>query len=163
MEAYWGKLMNIRQAQDTDLDALAVLFDAYRQFYEQTADVERARNFLRARLAQQDSVLLVAVGEAEQLLGFTQLYPTFSSVSTGRIYVLNDLFVASAAHRSGVGRALLNAACEFGAARGALRLSLATAVSNLPAQGLYQAAGWTRNEQFHYFDFALPQQPMDPS
>ena len=74
-------------------------------------------------------------------------------MSAGRIYILNDLFVAPEARRGAVGRGLLEAAAAFGRAQGALRLSLSTARTNAAAQALYEANNWVRDEQ--YFDYSL--------
>lgn len=77
---------------------IAPLFDAYRQFYGQTPDLEGARQFLFERLQGGESVIF-AVMEGENALGFTQLYPSFSSVSMKPIWILNDLFVVEKARR----------------------------------------------------------------
>ncbi|MCA1715231.1 MAG: GNAT family N-acetyltransferase, partial [Gammaproteobacteria bacterium] len=71
----------IRRAGPGDLDALAPLFDAYRQFYGQPADLQRAHDWLRERLQRNESVVLMAERNGA-VLGFTQLYPMFSSVRT---------------------------------------------------------------------------------
>jgi ribosomal protein S18 acetylase RimI-like enzyme len=146
-------MTTIRQASAADAALVAPLFDAYRQFYGKPAEPELALRFIGDRLAKGESTIFVAVGETGEALGFTQLYPSFSSVSAGRIYVLNDLFVAPQARRGAVGRKLLEAAAQFGREQGALRLSLSTARSNAAAQALYEAGGWARDEQ--YYDYAL--------
>ncbi|MGO4780223.1 GNAT family N-acetyltransferase, partial [Lysobacter sp. 2RAB21] len=91
-----------------------------------------------------DSVLLLAALDGHDGAGFTQLYPTFSSVRAARVWVLNDLFVEPQARRRGVAQALLDAAAEFARADGAARLELETNHDNLTAQALYDAAGWQR-------------------
>ena len=83
----------IRRATDADIARVAPLFDAYRSFYGQPPDIARADAFLRERLARGESALLLAERDGEAL-GFTQLYPLFSSVRTARLWLLNDLFVA---------------------------------------------------------------------
>ncbi len=140
----------IRQAVLADLDSLALLLDAYRQFYKQPADIEGARAFLRARFEHGQSVLFVAEKEG-QAVGFTQLFPTFSSVLMQRVFVLNDLFVAPQARRTGTGRALLEAAANHAHALGAARLSLITAIDNLPGQALYESCGWVREQKFYTY------------
>src|SRR5881392_3693270 len=105
-------MTTIRRADLADLPALAPLFDAYRRFYGQPGDVPRADAFLRERLARGESVALLAERDGD-IVGFTQLYPLFSSVRTSRLWLLNDLFVAEHARRSGVARALLDAAATF--------------------------------------------------
>jgi GNAT superfamily N-acetyltransferase len=99
--------ITIRQAVLADLDAVVTLFDAYRQFYGQPSDAEAARTFLQARFEHGQSVMLLAESQG-QAVGFTQLYPSFSSVSMARVFVLNDLFVALTARRLGVGRSLVD-------------------------------------------------------
>lgn len=147
----------IRQATVHDLDAVVPLFDAYRQFYRQPADPERARWFLAQRFAHHESVILLALDESGDAVGFTQLYPLFSSISATRKYLLNDLYVVPAARRTGAARQLVVAAAEFARANGAASLSLSTAVDNLAAQALYESLGWTRDEGFYEYNLALPE------
>lgn len=132
---------------------MAVLFDGYRQFYGRTGDFGAAREFLRSRFDHGESVLFIAHDE-KAALGFCQLYPSFSSVSMARTFVLNDLFVLEQARRKGVGAQLLAAASDFAHSLGAVRLTLSTAISNVAAQALYESAGWKRDEQFHVYHFA---------
>ncbi len=148
-------LPTTRLASLADLDALAPLMDAYRQFYEQPADLARARAYLGERMARGECVVYAALGASRELIGFTLLYPSFTSVGTGRIFVLNDLFVTPAARGTRTGAALLEAAKAHARAAGALRLSLRTAHDNLRAQGVYERNGWKRDERFRQYDFAL--------
>ena len=143
--------ISVRRAGADDLDALASLFDAYRQFYAQPADLARARTFLSERISRDESVLLLAE-HAGAAAGFVQLYPLFSSVRTGRLWTLNDLFVAPHARRLGVARALLRAACAHGRATGALGLQLETTHDNRHAQALYRSEGWQDGDTlwFHH-------------
>src|SRR5512133_197515 len=97
--------ITVRRAVAADADTLAPLFDAYRTFYGKPADLDGARRFLAERLSRGESVVFLAFDGAEAV-GFTQLYPSFSSASMARIFVLNDLFVAPAGRRRGVGAAL---------------------------------------------------------
>ena len=142
-------MTNIRRATLEDLDLIAPLFDGYRRFYGQAADVPRAREFLRERLANNESTILVAM-RGEEAVGFTQLYPIFSSVRTARTWLLNDLFVADTARRGGVARALLDAAADFAREQGAAGLMLETMRDNAPARALYVAAGWHEDDTQWY-------------
>jgi len=146
--------ISTRQAVLTDLEPLSVLFDAYRRFYEQPADLQGARAFLRERMHHQQSVLFLA-HDGETPVGFTQLYPSFSSAAMARTFVLNDLYVAEAARRRGVGAKLLQAAAAYARTVGAVRLTLSTALTNRPAQTLYAAEGWKRDETFMVFHLKL--------
>jgi GNAT superfamily N-acetyltransferase len=127
-----------------DLAVLVELFDGYRQFYGQASDPSRAEDFLGERMARGESVILLA-RLGGQAAGFVQLYPIFSSVHTARVWLLNDLFVATTARRQGVARALLVGAGDFARADGARGLQLETGRDNIEAQQLYEACGWRRD------------------
>ena len=146
--------ITVRQAVLADLDALAPLFDRYRQFYGGASDVNAARRFLLARFDHGESILMLAHADGEPV-GFTQLYPSFSSLSMARIYVLNDLFVAETARRKGVGNALLDASATLARTLGAATLTLSTAVDNVKAQALYERNGWQRDTAFYNYDLRL--------
>ncbi|HET7780633.1 MAG TPA: GNAT family N-acetyltransferase [Rudaea sp.] len=147
--------ISIRHATVHDLDAIVPLFDAYRGFYGRASDPAGARAFLAERFAHHESIIFLAHDEAGGAIGFTQLYPVFSSVSCTRKYLLNDLFVAPAVRRGGAGRALLIAAADFARAQGAASLSLSTGVNNATAQRLYESLGWTRDESYYEYNFVL--------
>jgi ribosomal protein S18 acetylase RimI-like enzyme len=144
----------VRQATILDLEQLVPLFDGYRQFYGRASDLRAAREFLLARFKNDESTVFIA-HEGVGAIGFTQLYPSFSSISLARIFILNDLFVYEQARRKGVASALMSAAVMFATASGADRLSLSTAITNDAAQALYQSAGWKRDDQFLVYDLAI--------
>jgi len=147
--------VQVRQATIHDLDTLTVLFDGYRQFYGQPADAERARRFLAERFQHQESLILLAQGAQGEGIGFTQLYPLFSSVRTVRSWLLNDLYVVPQARRRHAATALLTATADLARALGAASLSLSTALDNLPAQALYESMGWQRDRQFCEYTLTL--------
>ncbi|MGB3270619.1 MAG: GNAT family N-acetyltransferase, partial [Rhodanobacter sp.] len=94
--------IHIQPATMADLDTVVPLFDGYRQFYRQPPDLPRARGFLAERIERGESLILLARDDDGAGLGFTQLYPLFSSVRAVRTWLLNDLFVAPSARRRGV-------------------------------------------------------------
>jgi GNAT superfamily N-acetyltransferase len=146
--------MLVKRAAVADLDAVAPLFDAYRRFYGQRSDLPAARAFLEERLRREESVIFVAVedgGPGSEPLGFTQLYPSFSSVSVRRLWILNDLFVRPGGRRGGVGRRLLERAREWAIETDAKGLILATAVGNAAARALYESCGWRRDDDFEHY------------
>jgi ribosomal protein S18 acetylase RimI-like enzyme len=144
-------MISTRPATLADLDSIAPLFDAYRQFYERAPDLALARQYLHARLQNHESAILLALKDA-QVVGFCQLYPTFCSVEAKPIYVLYDLFVVPQVRRSGAGRALLVAAADLAVRNGKVRLDLATARTNRSAQSVYESLGWTRDELFYTYN-----------
>lgn len=142
----------IRRATIEDLSQLAQLFDAYRQLYKQVADVALANTFIADRINKQESIIFVAENTEKQLIGFCQTYPSFCSVMAAKIGVLYDLFVDSAARKTGAGRALMLAAHEYAAKNGMTRLDLSTAKNNLKAQALYESLGWVRDDVFYTYN-----------
>jgi ribosomal protein S18 acetylase RimI-like enzyme len=147
-------VIHIRDASSGDLPALGRLFDEYRQFYKLPTDVARASVYITARLAAGDSVVLVAADDSEQLLGFTQLYPTWCSLLAGSVYVLYDLYVSPRARRCGVARTLLEAAADRARRDGKLRMTLSTAKTNVNAQALYESLGWVRDNEFYVYNLS---------
>jgi ribosomal protein S18 acetylase RimI-like enzyme len=144
----------VRRAQVADAELIAPLFDAYRQFYRQSADLPLSLAFLRERLTLNESIIFVAQDQQGQGIGFTQLYPSFSSSSARRIWILNDLFVTPAARGNGVARQLLDTARNHAVATGAKRLALSTARDN-PAQKLYESVGYERDNVFYHYSLTL--------
>lgn len=145
----------VRQATVVDVDLVAPLFDAYRQFYRKLADLALARKFLLERFQHSESTIFLAIDESGAALGFVQLFPSFSSGAAARILILNDLFVAPEARRAGIGRLLLRAAADYGKAVGAVRITLSTEVTNTSAQALYEYEGWKLQTDFCVYNLAL--------
>ncbi len=137
-----------RLATLADLASIAPLFNAYRQFYEQADDLKAATAFIQERLANAESVIILALDDAQAAIGFCQLYPTFCSVEVAPIYTLYDLFVSSQARRTGAAKALLRAAHAHAAQTGRVRMDLTTARTNFAAQALYESEGWVQDALF---------------
>jgi GNAT superfamily N-acetyltransferase len=140
----------VRQATVADLDLIVPLFDGYRQFYRKPSDLGLARTFLLERFQHNQSIIFIALDQDSVAVGFTQLYPAFSSVSVARIFILNDLFVVPAARRQGIASLLLRVAADFGRAVGAVRL-----ITNESAQSLYESEGWNRDNSFYVYHLPL--------
>jgi GNAT superfamily N-acetyltransferase len=141
--------MIVRRARKKDIEQLSILFDKYRIFYKQKSDVGTARSFLKKRMKRKESVIFVAE-ERNELIGFTQLFPIFSSVNMQRTWLLNDLYVNEKARGIGAGGALLNAAKEFGAETNSKWLLLQTAADNFTAQKVYEKNGWLKETDIFY-------------
>ena len=142
--------VEIVEGSTAHLDQLATLFDGYRSFYEQSSDVDAARAFLLDRLERSESVIFLALGDGEPV-GFTQLYPTFSSVSMKRLWILNDLYVAPAGRRQGVGERLIDAARDLAVDTNAKGVILETAADNVQAQALYEKYGFAKDTEFYRY------------
>jgi GNAT superfamily N-acetyltransferase len=130
--------MEIVLARAEHFEEVVVLFDQYRVFYNQSSDLEAARNFLQERFQTNDSKIFIARRDGCGI-GFTQLYPSFSSVSMKRIWILNDLFVEESHRNQGIAKLLMSAAENYARETGAVRIILATQISNVAAQALYES------------------------
>ena len=147
--------MKISQATVKDVDMIAELFDQYRQFYEQPADLAGCHAYIKARLENGESTIFMAQLENGQAIGFTQLYDSFCSVAMTPIVYLYDLYVAQAHRREGVGRALMARAEQYARKKNASRLTLETGIDNKKAQALYESIGYVRNIEFYGYDFGI--------
>lgn len=147
--------LTVRRAGITDLEPVARLFDGYRVFYEQTSDPDGARSFIGDRLRNGDSVIFLAEDDQGNALGFTQLYPLFSSVRMRAIWLLNDLYVSGDARRRGVGHALMERARRHAQETGAAGLELATARDNEAAKSVYEDLGWKLDTEFDHYSLSV--------
>ena len=147
-----GATFQIRRALADDIDGIAPLFNAYRQFYRWPSDLGLCQLYLRERYERKESVLFVAEMDAT-LLGFVQLYPGFASLAAARPWTLYDLFVAPECRGLGVADGLMATAEAFARADGAVYLLLETAKDNIGAQKLYERRGYQRDTEF--FSYCL--------
>ena len=142
--------MSIQKATLNDLDSLSELFDLYRIFYQQKSDLSGAREFIKERLNNEESVVFIAFYENKPI-GFVQLYPSFSSVSMKRTWVLNDLYVSESVRGKGFGEKLIEKAITFAKDTGAKGILLETNIENVTAQRLYERIGFTKETNHFYF------------
>ncbi len=142
--------MKIIKATIENLDQLIPLFEGYRKFYNQLPNPEVAYKFLSERFKKNDSILFMAFNKNKNAIGFTQLYPTFSSVTMQQTYILNDLYVVPNMRGNKVGENLLNHAKQFTIKNNCKGLTLETDIDN-PAQKLYERLGWEEDTNvLHY-------------
>jgi len=137
--------MEIKRISLAEAGVVTWLFDQYRQFYKQPANPELAEQYIRQRLANNESVIFAAIVDGVPA-GFTQLYPTYSSVRACKNWILNDLYVDNAYRKKGVGEALIKAAREFAKSEGATYVQLETATDNYTAQRLYETIGFEKQD-----------------
>lgn len=151
--------ISVREAGLSDLAQLSGLFDQYRQFQGRPGDLAAARAFLQSRLANRESFVFIAENEG-QAVGFAQLFPSFSSVSLKRVFILNDLFVSESARRTGVASQLLCALEAYAWSKDAARVTLNVARQNPTAQALYEARGWKQDAVFFMYHCHPPVEPQ---
>jgi len=143
-------MVEIIRADASHLEELAVLFDGYRVFYKQKTDLSSAKNFLAERIKKGESVIFAALSEGN-LVGFTQLYPLFSSVSMQRSWLLNDLFVDKSQRGKGVSKMLIDAAKKHTIETRAKGLTLETGKDNFVGNKLYPAVDFILDEDHNYY------------
>lgn len=146
--------MKVITASSDHLRELVPLFDGYRIFYRQASNQDAVKNFLEERFQKKDSVIFIALDDEGNGLGFTQLYPSFSSVFMQRVYILNDLFVSEKARGQGIGEALIEYAKQFAREMGSKGLTLETAIDN-PSQNLYKRLGWVKDTGVNHYSWEI--------
>lgn len=149
--------MEIKRIQPEEWQLVVNLFDQYRVFYKKESDLALAGQFIRERLDNNESVIYVAV-DGEKPVGFTQLYPKYSSARAVKNWILNDLYVDAGYRKQGIGAQLIKQAAEFAKKSEAQFIQLETAVDNYTAQSLYEDLGFIKQppeEEFYLYKLSL--------
>ncbi len=146
-------MVTIRTAVPGDLDQLATLFNGYRIFYRKESDLPGGKEFLEERMQKRESVIYVAE-ENGQLLGFTQLYPLFSSTRMKKAWLLNDLFVLESHRGRKISKQLLERGKQLARETQAAGVSLETEQTNLIGNRLNPSAGFVLNEKNNFYWWA---------
>ncbi|MEJ6493208.1 MAG: GNAT family N-acetyltransferase [Actinomycetes bacterium] len=143
-------MLEIVRAKLADVGDLHPLVEKYRAFYKQPAN-EKTLDYLKSRLVNDEAVVFIARDDSVAV-GFTMLYPTFSTVSLSNVWLLNDLYVDEAGRGRGIASKLMEAAESAAREAGATRVFLRTANDNTTAQSLYEGRGYIQDEVFRRYD-----------
>lgn len=143
--------MKIRQADINDLKPLSILFDSYRVFYRKESNLGEAEHFLKERLTREDSIIYVAEALSNNVVGFLQLYPLFSSTNMKRLWLLNDLFVAPKYRGQGISIGLIDHAKQLAKDTKSAGLMLETEKSNIIGNKLYPKADFKLDTEHNYY------------
>ena len=146
-------MSEVTRVAKSDLTELHVLVEKYRAFYKQVEN-DKTSSFLEQRIANDEAVAFISRVEGKAV-GFTLLYPTFSTVSLSSIWLLNDLYVDESARGQGIATELMEVAESEAKKAGATRVFLRTANDNLPAQALYEGRNWVQDEVFRRYDLVF--------
>ncbi len=149
--------MKIIRIDKTQGNLVFDLFNKYRVFYKQASDIEIAKKFVQQRLDNNESVIFVALSEdTNKPIGFTQLYPKYSSVGVVKNWILNDLYVDEEYRKQGIGEKLIQTAMDFATLNDAKFVELSTAVDNFTAQKLYEHTGFKKLEpETEFFEYRI--------
>jgi ribosomal protein S18 acetylase RimI-like enzyme len=148
--------MKYRKATSKDLDSLSELFDAYRMFYHKSTDLEGAKTFLEERISNKDSEIFIAETIENEIVGFVQLYPLFSSTRMKKYWLLNDLFVHPDARGNGISVALIQKAKTLVEDSNACGVYLETDKTNLIGNKLYPKTGFKLNTTANFYEWTNP-------
>jgi GNAT superfamily N-acetyltransferase len=146
-------MSEVSRATLSDLADLHGLVERYRAFYKQPEN-DKTLSFLEERIGKEEAIAFIARVEG-QAVGFTLLYPTFSTVSLSHIWLLNDLYVEESSRGKGIASELMEVAESAAKSAGATRVFLRTANDNLPAQSLYEGRNWVKDEVFRRYDLVF--------
>ena len=146
-------MITIRKATINDLNLVVELFDKYRVFYEKKSDKLKAEEFLFYRLRLNDSEIFVAENDKNDLVGFVQLYPIFSSTRMQRLWLLNDLYVNKEYRGMGISKLLIESAKELCKQTNACGLILETAKTNSIGNELYPKVGFSLDKEHNYYSW----------
>lgn len=147
--------MIVREVVKNDIQQLSMLFNGYRLFYKKDSDLEGAKTFIEDRLKLQDSSIFICENEKGVLMGFTQLYPLFSSTRMKKLWLLNDLFVDKAFRGQGISKLLINRAKQLVKDTNACGFILETGKTNEVGNHLYPSVGMTRNITANFYEWNL--------
>ena len=144
--------MKVREAKLSDLKNLSVLFNSYRMFYGKKFDLKVAEEFLRSRMEKKDSKIFVCDFNNE-LSGFVQLYPLFSSTRVSKYWLLNDLYVDVNKRGKGFSKFLIERSKELVIESKACGMMLETEKSNDIGNKLYPSTGFKKNELSNFYEW----------
>ncbi|HFK5586593.1 TPA: N-acetyltransferase family protein [Elizabethkingia anophelis] len=142
--------MMIRFATLQDLESLTLIFEKYRDFYKKQGDYEGAKSFLKERISNNESVIYIAEADGKTI-GFTQLYPLFSSTRMKKLWLLNDLYVEEEYRQKGISIALIDKAKELCRETGACQLSLETSKTNMVGNNLYPKTDFQLDTEANFY------------
>jgi GNAT superfamily N-acetyltransferase len=149
---------------EASLTRLLPLMRAYCDFYSVRPSDAALLAMSRALIADpvHEGVQLLATDAGEDA-GFATIFWSWETTTSGRIGVMNDLFVTPASRGRGVSSVLIRACLERCRDHGAIRMVWQTAVDNLAAQAVYDHVGATRETWVDYWlDTATAPAPGRP-
>ncbi len=145
-------MIQIKKATINHLDDLSKAFDSYRVWYRKTSDIQQATHFLNERISNQESIIYIAI-ESNTIVGFTQLYPLFSSTRMKKLWLLNDLFVYKDHRGKGISKMLIQKAKDHCLESNACGIILETEKNNQIGNALYPKVDFVLNTTHNYYEW----------
>ena len=145
----------IIKAEPKHIEQVGELFDLYRQFYKYESNLIESTNYIKDRIKNNESIIFIAINDANKAIGFVQLYETFGSLDLGKIIILYDLYVKEDHRKNNIGRQLMIRSHEYAKKINAKRIQLSTATDNFIGQSLYESLGYIKDIDFYTYDFEI--------
>jgi len=145
----------IINAEEKHIEEIGILFDLYRQFYKYESNLIESTNYIKDRINNNESTIFIAISNANEAIGFVQLYETFGSLDLGKIVILYDLYVKEDHRKNNIGRKLMIKSHEYAKKINAKRIQLSTAIDNYIGQSLYESLGYVKDDDFYTYDFEI--------
>ena len=145
----------IIEAEFNHIEKVGKLFDLYRQFYKYESNLIESTNYIKDRINKKESKIFIAINDANEAIGFVQLYETFGSLDLGKIIILYDLYVKKDHRKNKIGRQLMLRSNEYAKKINAKRIQLSTAIDNFIGQSLYESLGYVKDTDFYTYDFEI--------
>ena len=146
---------NIIEAKSKHIEQVGELFDLYRQFYKYESNLIESTNYIKDRIKNNESIIFIAINDANKAIGFVQLYETFGSLDLGKIIILYDLYVKKNHRKNNIGKQLMIKSHEYAKKIKAKRIQLSTAIDNFIGQSLYESLGYVKDIDFYTYDFEI--------
>ena len=144
--------MHIVKSTEKHLDQLVDIFEEYRQFCGFKQSPNETKAFLKKLICNEESIIFIALEpDTDRVMGFVNLYPSYSSLALQRLWILNDLGVSSCYRGKGVSKALIQKVQAFAEETNAIRIELKTGVNNVIARRLYQSMDFTIDSDNVYY------------
>ena len=145
----------IIKAEEKHIEKIGILFNLYRQFYKYESNLIESTNYIKDRINNNESTIFIAISDADEAIGFVQLYETFGSLDLGKIIILYDLYVKEDHRKNNIGRKLMIKSHEYAKKINAKRIQLSTATDNYIGQSLYESLGYVKDDNFYTYDFEI--------
>jgi ribosomal protein S18 acetylase RimI-like enzyme len=144
--------MKIIKSTESYLEQLVELFEEYRLFCGAEQTPKETRAFLQNLMRNDQSVIFIAIDpETDNVMGFVNLYPSYSTLALQRLWILNDLGVSRHFRGKGVSKALIKKVQEFAKETQAVRIELKTEIKNTRARSLYKAMNFIIDSENVYY------------
>ena len=147
--------IKIIKAEQKHIKEVGILFDLYRQFYKYESNLIESTNYIKDRIKNNESIIFIAINDANEAIGFVQLYETFGSLDLGKIIILYDLYVKKNHRKNNIGKQLMIKSHEYAKKIKAKRIQLSTAIDNFIGQSLYESLGYVKDIDFYTYDFEI--------